>query len=78
MRKAVCARCLAQVCPECSVGIMKSKSFLDVDRSGQERISSDMNEVEEKQFEFIMAGNGKKYRGMVKRMIAQGATVEQI
>ena len=78
MINGVCARCLTQVCPECSMGIMKSKSFLDVDRSGQDRISSDMNEVGEKQFEFIMGVNGKKYKGMVKRMLAQGATVEQI
>ncbi|MGD0660396.1 MAG: hypothetical protein ABSD38_20230 [Syntrophorhabdales bacterium] len=57
---------------------MKSKSFLDAERSGQDRISSDLNEVEEKQFELIMGVNGKKYKGMVKRMLAPGATMEQI
>ena len=78
MINGVCARRLTQVCPECSMGIMKNKSFLDVDTSGQDRISSDMNEAEEKQFEFIMGVKGKKYKGMVKRMLAQGAAVEQI
>ena len=78
MIRGVYARCLTQVSPKCSIGIMKGKPFLDMDRSGQDRISSDMSEVEEKQLEFIMGVNGKKYKGMVKRMIAQGATVEQI